>query len=285
MRSLRDGLRTLLSGERCVHMMTVHEPVAMRIAYGLGCEVGLMGGSLASLAVLGAPDLILITLTELVEQVRRCTRVVEAVPLVVDGDHGYGNALNVMRTIAELDAAGAAAVSIEDTLLPRAFGSSDDPQLLKLEEGLGKLKAAVAARGESGPLVFGRSSAATAIGLDDAVKRFTAYGTAGVDALMIPSVRSREELDRISAATHLPLVVGGIPEAMCDHTYLASRRVRLWSSGHHTVNVAVQALYDAMKSVHEGTLASNLSGAAKKELMGVLTGSADCSTRMRKFLV
>src|SRR5262249_7405403 len=159
-------------------MASVYDPISARIAQELGFEVGLMGGSLASLAVLGAPDLILITLSELAEQVRRCTRA-SKVPLVVDGDHGYGNALNVMRTIEELDAAGAAAISIEDTLLPRAFGSSDSAQLLPLEEGLGKIKAAVAARGSSGPLIFGRTSAAAVTSVDDAIARLTAYQAAG----------------------------------------------------------------------------------------------------------
>src|SRR5258706_1838965 len=114
-------------------MASVYDPISARIAQTLGCEAGLMGGSLASLAVLGAPDLIVITLTELAEQVRRSTRV-SKVPLVIDGDHGYGNALNVMRTIEELDTAGAAAVSIEDTLLPRPFDSSENARLIPLEE-------------------------------------------------------------------------------------------------------------------------------------------------------
>ncbi len=91
-------LRDIVAGERSVLMASVHDPISARIAQELGCEAALMGGSLASMAVLGAPDLIVLTLTELAEQVRRCTRASE-VPLVVDGDHGYGNAINVMRTV------------------------------------------------------------------------------------------------------------------------------------------------------------------------------------------
>ncbi len=219
----RARLRDILRGDRCVLMASVIDPLSARIAQKIGSEVGLMGGSLASLAVLGAPDHILITLSELAEQVRRCTRA-SSVPLVVDGDHGYGNALNVMRTIQELDAAGAAAVSIEDTLLPRAFGASDTAQLIPLAEGVAKLKAAVAARGGDGPLVLGRTSAASLTGVADAIARFTAYEATGVDALMIPGIKSREDLDAISAATTLPLVVGGLPAAMCDPVYLAAAR-------------------------------------------------------------
>ena len=142
----RKRLRAVLSGNRCALLASIFDPFSARMAEQLDFEAGLMGGSLASYAVLGAPDLILITLTELAEQVHRCTRV-SAVPLVVDGDHGYGNALNVMRAVQEIDAAGAAGLMIEDTLLPRPFGSTPQPQLLSQDEGLGKIRAALKARG------------------------------------------------------------------------------------------------------------------------------------------
>ena len=91
----------------------------------LGFEVGMFGGSVASLAVLGDPDIALITLTELAEQMRRMSRAA-SLPVLVDADHGYGNAMNVRRTVQELDAAGAAGLTIEDTLLPQAFGEAAD---------------------------------------------------------------------------------------------------------------------------------------------------------------
>lgn len=279
----RAKLRDILSGNRCITMASVYDPISARIAQSLGYEAGLMGGSLASLAVLGAPDLILITLTELAEQVQRVTRAFD-LPLLVDGDHGYGNALNVMRTIQELDAAGAAAVSIEDTLLPRAYASSETPQLLSIEESVGKLGAAVYARGACGPLVFGRTSAATLVGVDDAIARLMAYEAVGVDALMIAGVRSMEDLDRISASTHLPLVVGSMPLSMCDPASLGSRRARLWSSGHQTVNVGIQALYEAMSAVHQGTLAPNLPGIATKATMDAVTLDQDYAAGIRKFI-
>jgi oxaloacetate decarboxylase len=279
----RGKLRAIIAGERNVLMASVFDPISARIAQDLGCEAGLMGGSLASMAVLGAPDLIVLTLTELAEQVYRCTRA-SAVPLVIDGDHGYGNALSVMRAVQELEHAGAAAVSIEDTLLPRAFGSTDAPQLISREEGVGKMKAAVAARGDADFVILGRTSAATISNVDDAIARLKAYESAGVDALMLPGLRTRDELDRIAAATRLPLVVGGIPESMCDAEYLGSRRARLWSGGHQTFNVAVKALYDAMKSVHSGTLAPRVPGAAGKDLMSLVTNATAYAEASKRFL-
>jgi oxaloacetate decarboxylase len=280
----RAQLRAMLHGDACVAMASVYDPLSARIAQHLGCRAGLMGGSLASLAVLGAPDLVLITLTELAEQVRRCVRA-SSVPLVVDGDHGYGNALNVMRTIDDLGAAGAAAVSIEDTLLPRAFGAPDAPQLVSLAEGVGKVEAAIAARGSDGPLVLGRTSAASITGVDDAMARFQAYEAAGVDALMIPGLKARDDLDRIAAGTRLPLVVGGVPASMSDPQYLASRRVRLWSSGHQSVNAGIQALYEAMQRVHEGVLAPQLPGIAGKTTMDVVTAACEYDARLQAFLL
>ena len=130
-KSPRQRLRDLLAGDRCITMGSVYDPMSARIAEDIGYEAALMGGSLASHALLAAPDLILITLTELAEQVARCTRV-SGIPIVVDGDHGYGNALNVARAIEELDRAGAAAVTIEDTDLPRPFGPSGKASLLQI---------------------------------------------------------------------------------------------------------------------------------------------------------
>src|SRR3978361_1497867 len=137
----RAALRSILTGSVCVRPGSVYDATSIRIAQDLGFEVGMFGGSVASLAVLGDPDVTLITLTELAEQMRRMSRAA-ALPVLVDADHGYGNALNVRRTVEELEGAGAAGLSIEDTLLPQAFGQTAT-QLISLEEGVGKSKAAL----------------------------------------------------------------------------------------------------------------------------------------------
>src|SRR5260221_1121402 len=110
----RERFRAILGGGRCVHPGSVFNPISARIAEDLGFEVGMLAGSVASLTVLGAPDLILLSLAELAEQARRLCRA-SALPLLVDADHGYGNALNVMRTVAELENAGGSGLTIEDT--------------------------------------------------------------------------------------------------------------------------------------------------------------------------
>ena len=149
----------------------------------------MFGGSVASLAVLGDPDIALITLTELAEQMRRMSRAA-ALPVLVDADHGYGNALNVRRTVQELEAAGAAGLTIEDTLLPQAFGQAKT-QLISLEEGVGKMKAALDARGDPALVIMGRTGAVSISGLDDAIARAKAYEATGVDALFFTGMKTR----------------------------------------------------------------------------------------------
>src|SRR5216117_3206000 len=122
-RKRREALRAILKGATCIRAGSVYDPTSVRIAEDIGFELGMFGGSVASLAILGDPDITLITLTELCEQMRRMSRA-SKLPVLVDADHGYGNALNVRRTVQELEAAGAAGLTIEDTLLPQAFGQA-----------------------------------------------------------------------------------------------------------------------------------------------------------------
>ena len=276
-------LRQILSGTECLTASSAFDPISARIAHSLGFEVAVMGGSVASYAVLGAPDLILLTMTELVEQARRVCR---AAPLrlIVDADHGYGNALNVMRTVQELQAAGVAGITIEDTLLPRAFGSSAAPQLVSLEEGVGKMKAALEGRGAGEALVFGRTSAASITDVDDAIRRLKAYEAVGVDALFVPGLKKREDVDRIADAVKLPLILGGGTEAMADPQYLASRGVRIWLWGHQPFAAAVKAMHDTMKAVREGATPAALAAAAPESLLKQFTRAADYDALTKDFL-
>src|ERR1700741_1849066 len=229
-RKRREALRAVLSGNVCVRPGSVYDATSIRIAHDLGFPLGMFGGSVASLVVLGDPDITLITLTELCEQMRRMSRAAE-LPVIVDADHGYGNALNVRRTVQELEAAGAAGLTIEDTLLPQAFGVAE-PQLISLDEGVGKMKAALDGRSDPSLVIMGRTGAASITSLGDAIERARAYEVTGVDALFFTGIKSRAELDAIVEATRLPIVLGGAPEELSDLDYLGRRRVRLALQGH-----------------------------------------------------
>ena len=152
--SPRQRMRALLAADACVAPASVHDPISARIAEHLEFELGIFAGSVASLTVLGAPDLILLTLTEFAEQARRITRA-STLPILVDADHGYGNALNVMRCVQELETAGISAMSIEDTELPQPAGAGGKPRLVSIEEGVGKMRAALAARRDPALVIAG----------------------------------------------------------------------------------------------------------------------------------
>src|SRR5271154_3521619 len=162
----RERFRAVLQGDHCVHPGSVFDPISARIAEDLGFEVGMFAGSIASYTVLGAPDLIVLTLSEFAAQALRINRAGK-LPLMVDADHGYGNALSVMRTVQELETAGVAALTIEDTKLPRGYGEAK-PGLVSLEEGVGKMRAALAGRQDLALCVIGRTSAPSLTGTEDA---------------------------------------------------------------------------------------------------------------------
>src|SRR5262252_3796389 len=269
----REKLRSVLSGSSCIRPGSVYDAISIRIATDLGFEVGMFGGSVASLAVLGDPDIALITLTELAEQMRRMSRAA-ALPVLVDADHGYGNALNVRRTVQELEAAGAAGLTIEDTLLPPAFGEAKT-QLISLEEGVGKMKAALDGRSDPSLVIMARTGAASITSLGDAIERARAYESTGVDALFFTGIKARAELEAISAATTLPIVLGGAPEEMAALDYLAGLRVRIALQGHAPFAAATQAVYETLKALREGASPKSLKGIASAELTGRVTREAE----------
>jgi len=281
-RQRREILRSILNGSTCIRPGSVYDAISIRIAEDLGFEIGMFGGSVASLAVLGDPDIALITLTELAEQMRRMSRAA-ALPVLVDADHGYGNALNVRRTVQELEAAGAAGLTVEDTLLPQAFGQTKT-QLISLDEGVGKMKAALDGRGDPSLVIMGRTGAVSISGLDDAIARAKAYEAVGVDALFFTGIKSAGELEAIAAATQLPIVLGGAPEEMTAPDYLSKQRVRIALQGHAPFAAATQAVYDTLKALREGTPPKNLKGLASSELTGRVMREADVKARSGEFL-
>jgi carboxyvinyl-carboxyphosphonate phosphorylmutase len=278
----REALRSILSGSTCVRPGSVYDAISIRIAEDIGFEIGMFGGSVASLAVLGDPDIAMITLTELAEQMRRMSRA-SALPVLVDADHGYGNALNVRRAAQELEAAGAAGLTIEDTLLPQAYGQAKT-QLISLEEGVGKMKAALDGRSDPSLVIVARTGAASITSLDDAIARARAYQATGVDALFFTGIKTRSELEAIAAATTLPIVLGGAPEEMNDPAYLRNMRVRIALQGHAPIAAATQAVYETLKSLREGLPPKDLKRLASSELTNRITREADVKARLTEFL-
>jgi carboxyvinyl-carboxyphosphonate phosphorylmutase len=279
----REGFRAILEGDDCVHPASVHDPVSVRIAEDLGFEMGMYAGSVASLTVLGAPDLIMLTLTEFASQAHRISRASE-LPVLADADHGYGNALNVMRTVEELEAAGIAGLTIEDTALPRGFGSGGKPALIPLEEGVGKIRAAVAARSDKNLVIAGRTSAAAITGMDDAIARAKAYEGAGADAIFMLGLKNRADLETVSAEIDRPLIISGTGPDFEGRAWLAKQNVRICLQGHQPFAAATLAIHATLKALRDGTPPAELANLAPKDLKDAATRASDYADRIRRYL-
>ena len=252
----RARYRGILEGDACVHPGSVFDPISARIAEDLGFEVGMFAGSIASFTVLGAPDIIVLTLTEFAQQIHRICRAGD-LSLMVDADHGYGNALNVMRTVQELETAGVSALTIEDTVLPRGFGGGG-VQLLPIEEGVGKMKAALAGRTDPALTVAGRTSALGVTGVEDTIKRAKAYQQAGVDAIFLAGASTRDEVTAVAAEVSVPLLLGGTTGELQDKEWLGANGVRVALQGHLPFSAAVKAVYDTLKALRDGVPPADL---------------------------
>lgn len=279
----REKFREVLESARCVYPASVYDPMTARLAADLGYEIGMFSGSVASLTILGAPDLVVLTLSEFVSQALRINRAGN-LPLMVDADHGYGNALNVKRTVEELEIAGVCGLSIEDTVLPPAYGSADKPKVLSIEEGVGKMKAALAGRQDKRLVIVGRSSSIGITGLADTIARAKAYEAVGVDAFFMAGAKTRAEVEAVSAEIRIPLVLGGPSAELQDLDYLGTQRVRICIQGHLPVAAAVRAAYETLKALREGTKPGDVAGIASPALMKQATRDADYRHWSKEFL-
>ena len=280
----RKKFRSILNGDRCVYPGSVFDPISSRIAEDIGFEVGMFAGSIASFTVLGAPDVIVLTLSEFAQQAQRINRSSE-LPLMVDADHGYGNALNVKRTVEELEMAGVSGMSIEDTELPQPFGSVGHTKLLSISEGVGKMKAALDGRQDPNLVIAGRTSAPGVTNIEDALERAMAYEKVGVDAIFLVGVKTKEQLEKISNVISIPIILGGGGSSdMMDLDYLSAKNVRICLQGHQPFSAAVKAIYDTMKALREGTPPDELQGIASAELMGKVTNKNDYENMFDRYL-
>jgi len=255
----RQRFRQILQGTECITPVTVFDPLSARMVEDLGGQVGMLAGSVAAMAILGAPDKMLITASEFADMALRICRAGD-LAVIADADHGYGNAMNVQRTIRELDHAGLAAITIEDTDLPQPFGSVN-AQLLSIEEGTGKMRAAVAGRVDPDLVILARTSAATITGRDDCIARIKAYAKTGVDGITLIGARSHDDLDALCAATDLPIMLGGLGSIAPTPDEAAKMGARICLRGHQPYLATLAATYSAIQQV----LGDNASGQKSQE--------------------
>jgi 2-methylisocitrate lyase-like PEP mutase family enzyme len=204
--SVRKKLCEMLSRNRLLLAPGAFDGLSARMVEEAGFEaVYLSGGSVARST--GVPDLGLMTMSEVIE---RASQVVSAVqiPVIADADTGYGNALNVVRTVREFERAGVAAIHIEDQVTPKRCGHLEGKEVIPLGEMENKLRAALEARSDPDFAIIGRTDSRAIHGLDDAIKRGKAFARLGVDAVFIEAAESEAELEAIGRSLHeVPLMV------------------------------------------------------------------------------
>ena len=267
----RNRIRKIFAGNQCLSPASVYDPLSARVAESVGYEIGMLAGSTASSTTLAAPDLIVLTMTEFADQIRRIQRAC-TLSLLVDADHGYGNALNVMRTVEECEHSGVSAMSIEDTVLPTRFGKKEGvEELTSKEEGVGKIKAAVAARQDPSLVIAGRTSALRSEGVEGTLARAKAYAAAGADAIFLVGVETVDQVKAVRDAVKLPIIVGSAPASL-KREDLAAAGARVLLQGHQPMAAAVKALREVYEHLFKGGAPADLkSRIASNEEMNKLT--------------
>ncbi len=277
----RQRFRAVLAGPRCLSPATVFDALSARVAESVGYELGILSGSVCAATVLAAPDLAVHTLTEFADQVRRIMRY-SNLSLFVDADQGYGNALNVMRTVEELEHAGLSGLAIEDLVMPARFGSTGD-ELISIDEMKGKLRAALAARRDPSLVIAARTASVKIENIGNVVARVKAYASTGVDAVFVTGLKKLDHLDAIRAAIQIPIIVGTAPGLTREE--LAARGVRFCLQGHPAVAAVVKALRDTYAHLYAGGAPADLkSRIATPEEMERLMGSAVYRNWQREYL-
>src|SRR5712692_649528 len=204
-----ERIRHLLKEKGVLVMPGVYDALSAKIAVRAGFEVIFITGYSVSATLLGEPDFGILTQTEVLSAAQRICSVAPT-PVIVDADTGYGNAINVIRTVKELIRAGAAGMFLEDQVWPKRCGHMKGKQVIPLEEQLKKLGAVIDARGQDDLYIVARTDARQALGLEEAIGRGIAFKKLGADAVFIEAPESKEELREIARHVPGPLVANMI---------------------------------------------------------------------------
>ena len=243
-------LRQLLNKPGIITAPGAYDTWSARLVEMAGFPAVYMTGYGVSASAIGRPDIGLLSMTEMVTQGKNMAAVLN-VPLIADGDNGYGGVLNVVRTVQEYERAGIAAIQLEDQVLPKRCGHMEGKQLVPKSEMVSKVKAAAYARKNEDFVIIARTDARAVNGFDDATDRALAYADAGADVIFVEAPQSEEEMQEVARIISKPLMAN-----MVEHgkTPLLPGK-KLESLGYKIVIYPVAALYAATQAVN-GLLAS-----------------------------
>lgn len=194
----RKRLRELLAGPEPVVAPGAYDALSARLVEQAGFDVVYMTGFGTSASLLGRPDVGLLSGAEMVDNVRRIVDAVER-PVIADADTGYGNAINVVRTVRTYEQAGVAGLHLEDQVMPKKCGHMSGKAVISASEMVGKIRAAVEARRDPDLVLIARTDAAAVHGLDEAISRARAFSEAGADVLFVEAPTSEDDIARVAA--------------------------------------------------------------------------------------
>ncbi|MGI6423653.1 MAG: isocitrate lyase/PEP mutase family protein [Tepidanaerobacteraceae bacterium] len=246
MEKMSTKLRNLLKKDEILVAPGAHDVLTARIIENEGFNAVYMTGYGTSASLLGKPDVGLLTMTEMVQ---RASNMVEAVniPVIADGDTGYGNAVNVMRTVREYEKAGVACIQFEDQVAPKKCGHMLGREVISKEEMIGKIKAACDARRDKDFMIMARTDARTNHGIQEALERGKAYEEAGADILFIESVESIEEMKMVTSSFNVPVLANMLENG---RTPLLNVK-QLEEIGYDLVIFCVSSTYVAAKAIQD----------------------------------
>jgi 2-methylisocitrate lyase-like PEP mutase family enzyme len=244
-------LRSLLARGGLIIAPGVYDGLSARVAQAAGfTALYVSGGAIAR--SMGYPDVGLVTQAEMVKRLEEI-RAVTSLPLIADADTGYGNELNVIRTVRAYERAGAAALHIEDQAEPKRCGHYEGKALVEVDDMVGKIRAALAARTQDGPLLIARTDARAVLGLEAAIERGNAYAGAGAEIIFIEAPQSVAEIERIAHAVRAPLLINmfvGGKTPLVPTGRLAELGYRLMIVPSDLQRAAIRAMQRAATALH-----------------------------------
>jgi 2-methylisocitrate lyase-like PEP mutase family enzyme len=279
-------LHALLNRGGLITAPGVYDGLSACIAEAAGFDaLYVSGGAIAR--GMGYPDVGLVTQTEMVKRLEE-VRAVTSLPLIVDADTGYGNALNVIRTVRAYERAGAAALHLEDQVEPKRCGHYEGKQIVDTHEMVQKIRAAIAARENPDLLLIARTDARAVAGLEEAIARGNAYAEAGADVVFVEAPLSREEIERIAREVRAPLLINmfwGGKTPLVPPEQLAELGYRLMIVPSDLQRAAIRAMQCAAQVLRQhgstATIADELVSFVEREQV---IGLAEVEELQRRFL-
>jgi methylisocitrate lyase len=278
-------LRRMIKAKDCVMAAGVYDGLSALLAKSCGFQAGVMGGYALSAALLGKPDIGLLTMTEMSRSLRYIDGAT-SLPVIADADTGYGNPLNVERTVEEYENAGAAAILLEDQVAPKRCGHMEGKEVIPAEEHAQKIRAALTVRRDPQTIIIARTDARAVNGIDDAINRAKRYRDAGADMTFVESPLSLKELERIVKEIDAPQVAnmvegGKTPQLSIEELSQMGFKIAFYPVG--PLYAAAGGIRDYMRSLKQQGSVGNYENMLKFDEFNELVSLREIREKEKKY--